>query len=78
MLHNVFGADLSRKGNLAFISEHEIIYATGYGVAIENIIDRKKKHIVCLDDGGVGCVAVHPSRYADLLYQAVIGYIESL
>eukprot|EP01041_Mallomonas_annulata_P002802 gene2802-5517_t len=61
-LHHVFGADLSRKGNLAFINKNVLIYATGNSVVFEDIVLKTKRYLLALDDAGVGCVTVHPSR----------------
>lgn len=61
-LYHTFGCDLSRKGNLAIIEDNTIIYATGSSVVFENILGREKRYLMALDEGGVGCVAVHPSR----------------
>ena len=61
LFHN-FGADFTRKNNLQLIEQSVVIYALGNTVVFENIEDNTKKYLLGLDDGGVGCVAVHPSK----------------
>ena len=62
-LHHVFGMDTSRKGNMNFIEPDTIIYATSTAVVFQNVSNSTKEYLVSIDDGGIGCVAVHPTRY---------------
>lgn len=61
-LHHVYGYDLSRRGNLHMIEDDRVIYATSSAVVLENIVSGKKDFILGIDDNGVGCVVVHPSK----------------
>ena len=62
-LHHVFGADMSRKGNMSLIEQDTIIYATATAVVFQNISTAAKEYLMSIGDGGIGCVAVHPTRY---------------
>jgi hypothetical protein len=66
-LHHVFGADITRRNNIALIENHRIVYALGNVVVFEDILTGDKEYLLSIDEGGVGCVAVHPSRYLRIL-----------
>ena len=59
-LFGYFGTDLSRRGNLALIEDELLIYASGNAIVFEGV--GRKDFLLCVDDGGIGCVVVHPSR----------------
>lgn len=61
-LHHVYGYDLGRRGNLHLIEDDRIIYATSSAVVLENIVNGKKDYILGIDENGVGCVVVHPTK----------------
>jgi hypothetical protein len=61
-LYKILGTDLSRRGNLALIDDDLLIYVGGNAVIFEDVQKGFKEYLLCIDDGGVGCVAVHPSR----------------
>lgn len=61
-LYHTFGLDTLRKKNLQLISERTIVYAVGNAVVFEDLDTKIKKYLLGLDEGGVGCVAVHPCR----------------
>ena len=61
-LHHVFGADISRKGNMSLIENDTIIYATATAVVFQNVSTSAKEYLLSISDAGIGCVAVHPSR----------------
>lgn len=61
-LYHILGVDLNRKGNLALIEDDILIYVAGNAVVFEDVHKEKKDFLLCIDDGGIGCVAVHPSR----------------
>jgi hypothetical protein len=67
-LHHVFGADMSRKGNMNLIEHDTIIYATATAVVFQNISTAAKEYLMSIGDGGIGCVAVHPTRYYPQLH----------
>lgn len=61
-LYKILGTDLNRRGNLALIEDDMLIYVGGNAVIFEDTKNSVKEFLLCIDDGGVGCVAVHPSR----------------
>jgi len=61
-LHHVFGVDMSRKGDLSLIEDDTIVYVTATAVVFQNVHSDVKEYLLSIDDSGVGCVAVHPSR----------------
>ena len=61
-LHHVFGTDIYRKGNLHFIEYDTILYATSSTLVFQNVSTGYKEYLLSIDDNGIGCVAVHPSR----------------
>lgn len=61
-LHHVFGNDNSKRGNLHIIEDDVVVYATSSSVIFENLVSSSKRYLLGVDEGGVGCVAVHPSR----------------
>ena len=61
-LYHNFGTDLTRKNNLCLIESGVIMYVVGNTVVIHELSTGITKTILGLDDGGVGCVAVHPSK----------------
>ena len=61
-LHHVFGVDMTRRGNLFLIQDERIVYAIANSVVFENTVTGAKEFLMGIDDGGVGCVTVHPSR----------------
>ena len=61
-LFHIFGTDLARKSNFALIEDEIAVYAVGNSLVFENLVNGFKSYLMGLDDGGVGCVAVHPSR----------------
>ena len=62
-LYHTFGLDVQRKKNLQLIENGKIIvYAAGNACVFENLETQVKQYLLGLDEGGVGCVAVHPSK----------------
>ena len=62
-LHHVFGTDMTRRGGIFLIEDDTILYAVSAAVVFESTISGKKEYLLGLDDNGIGCVTVHPSRY---------------
>lgn len=62
-LYHIFGNDMTRRNNLHFIDDDVIIYASAAAIVFQNTSTGKKDYLLSIDDGGVGCVAVHPSRF---------------
>ena len=61
-LFHSFGTDLTKRSNLFLIENNVMIYVAGNSVLFENVRTLEKEYLICIDDGGVGCVVVHPSR----------------
>jgi hypothetical protein len=61
-LYHSFGNDLSRRGNLNLIEDSKLVYCSGNAVVFDDIRTSKKEFLLSVDDGGLGCVAVHPQR----------------
>lgn len=61
-LHHVFGNDLTRRSNIHLVEDDRIAYAAGNAVIFENIWSHAKEYLMSIDDGGIGSIAVHPSR----------------
>jgi WD40 repeat protein len=61
-LYNVFGVDGHRRRNLFMIDEHTIMHSTGNYVVFHDIRNNEKSYLMGLDEGGVGCFCVHPSK----------------
>jgi hypothetical protein len=61
-LHHISGNDIFRRNNFVMLDRETIGYASGSSVIIENIETHERKYLLSLDDGGVGCIAVHPTR----------------
>ena len=61
-LYRILGIDQNSRGNLALIEDDVLIYVSGNATIFENVKKNTKNYLLCIDDGGVGCVAVHPSR----------------
>lgn len=66
-LYHVFGHDVGRRGNLKLIEDDHIIYATSSSVVIEHLHSGKKQYVLGVEENGIGCVEVHPSRFASSL-----------
>ena len=61
-LYRVLGVNQNSRGNLALIEDDVLIYVSGNATIFENVTQNTRDYVLCIDDGGVGCVAVHPSR----------------
>jgi cilia- and flagella-associated protein 44 len=61
LFHN-FGSDITRRDNISLIDDDTIVYPVGNTVVFEELSTGNKRYLLGLDDGGVGCVAVHPSK----------------
>ena len=60
-LYHIYGIDNARRGNLYFIDENKIIYASNAAVVIEDLSNGNREYILGIEDG-IGCIVVHPSR----------------
>ena len=63
-LHHIIGSDITKKGNIHLITDDIFIHARGNSITFESIVktNADKKYLLGIDDGGIGCIAVHPSR----------------
>ena len=66
-LYHIFGADSTKRANLSLIEDNVLVYVCGNAVIFENLETSSKYYLLGLDDGGVGCVTIHPSRYVEIL-----------
>lgn len=62
-LQHVYGYDSSRRGNLFLIEDDRIVFVSGNTVVFESTTDGSREFLPGISEGGVGCVAVHPTRY---------------
>lgn len=60
-LYHIFGVDNARRGNLFFLEENRIIYASNAAVVIEDLTTGHREYILGIEDG-IGCIVVHPTR----------------
>lgn len=61
-LYHVFGHDVGRRNNLHLIEDDRVIYASSSAVILEDLKSGKKDYILAIEENGIGCVVVHPSR----------------
>lgn len=59
---NFIGFDSKRRYNMHFLSPKEIIFANGNTFQILNLETLERRVFQGSEYGGVGCIAVHPSR----------------
>ena len=57
-----FGNDNNRRGNLYLIEDHRMIYISGNAIVFEDLRTKKKEYLLGIDEGGIGCIQVHPTR----------------
>jgi hypothetical protein len=62
-LYHVFGVDYTKRGNLHVIEDNVVAYVSGNSVIFQNVINHSRNYLIGLDEGGIGCIVVHPSRY---------------
>lgn len=61
-LFHTYGLDVQRKKNLHLIDAGKtLVYAAGNAVVFEDVESGAKRYLLGLDEGGVGCVSIHPS-----------------
>ena len=61
-LYHVFGMDYTKRGNLLVVEDSVVAFVSGNSVIFENMINHSRNYLMGLDEGGVGCIAIHPSR----------------
>ena len=61
-LSSCFGQDSFRRYNLHYLDDETIIYASGVTMQLLNLTNMERRTIFSKDVGGVGSIAVHPSR----------------
>jgi WD40 repeat protein len=57
-----FGNDYSRRGNIFLIEDHRLMYVSGNTIVFEDLRSKKKEYLLGIDEGGIGCIQVHPTR----------------
>lgn len=60
--HESFGYDSNRRNNVHILDMDHIIYSGGVNYFIVNIIDGETQIFFSKDGGGIGSIAVHPSK----------------
>lgn len=61
-VYHIYGNDIVKRGNLLIIEENVVVYAAGNQVIFENIISGTRQCLRGVEDDGIGCIAVHPSK----------------
>jgi len=61
-LYHSFGLETQRKKNLQLIDDRKLVYVVGNAVIFEDLDTGVKTYLLGLDEGGVGCVTVHPCK----------------
>lgn len=61
-LSHAFGFDVERLFNVTYLTETVLIHAVGNTVQMLDLETMKTTYLPGLDGGGIGAVAVHPSR----------------
>lgn len=59
---DLIGYDILKRGNLFLIEDNILIYTASNAVVFENFETNSREFLFGLDEGGISCVAVHPSR----------------
>jgi hypothetical protein len=62
VLSSIFGYDSLRKDQLHLLEHGKIIYASGPAVILEDVLKKTRDYLLSIDEQGVGCLAVHPSK----------------
>ncbi len=57
-----FGFDSFKRYNCQVIDEHTIIFASGISYTLYNHLTREKRVFYSRDKGGIGSIAIHPSK----------------
>ena len=61
-LKDVIGFDVYKRENLHLIENDMLVYVTGCAVVFHTISTGTKEYLMGLDDAGVSCVTIHPSK----------------
>ena len=61
-LDGFYGHDSYKRYNALILDRDNIIYASGISYTIYNHCTKDKKTFYSKDRGGIGSIAVHPSR----------------
>ena len=61
-VYHTFGYDIAKRGNISFIEEDVIVYTASNFVIFENTLSGTRQYLRGVEDCGVGCVTVHPSK----------------
>lgn len=60
-LYHIFGMDSSRLDAI-MLNEYEILYIAGNAVIQFHTLNKRRKYIIGIDGGGIGCMVLHPDR----------------
>ena len=61
-LAHVVGIDCIKRANIHFVESNVICYVSGNAVVFLNTTDLSRTYLLGIDQCGIGCVAVHPSK----------------
>ena len=64
-LYHLFGNDVIGNRDIFLIECDVLVYILGNSVVFENLENNKKDYLLGIDEYGIGCIQVHPSRYQD-------------
>lgn len=60
----IFGIDGNKVGNLHLIEDEVMMYISANSIVVDNFgLLKSQKYIPSIDEGGIGSLAIHPSRY---------------
>uniref|UniRef100_A0A7S2NUH5 EML-like first beta-propeller domain-containing protein n=1 Tax=Leptocylindrus danicus TaxID=163516 RepID=A0A7S2NUH5_9STRA len=60
-LYHIFGMDSSRT-DVIMLNEFEILYTAGNAVIQFNTLTKRRKYVIGIDGGGIGCIRLHSDR----------------
>ncbi|XP_067037270.1 cilia- and flagella-associated protein 44-like isoform X2 [Acropora muricata] len=60
--HHSFGYECTKRSNLHVLDENCVVFSAGNTVEILNLQTQEQTHIRTTSGGGIGAIAVHPSR----------------
>ena len=61
-LSHGFGFDVRRLNNVAYLTERVVVHSAANTVQLLDLANMQTTYLPGLEGGGIGCVAVHPSR----------------
>jgi len=59
---DIYGSDVNKRGNMALIENDVLAYTAGNAIIFMNIWSLSTEFVLGIEDCGVSCIAIHPSR----------------